>query len=152
MVGFKEGNPFTLKLWSSKQNKLFELNPEIIKGTPTFVKNESTFISLENHATTNLDDEFLFTEAEINCYPNPFRNEITIEIGLTKDAEVQAAVYNQLGQELKTLLINQKLTNGVHQFTWDGNNSGHQKAVSGFYYVRINIDGNLHHRKIFLSE
>ena len=152
MIGFTEGNPFSIKLWSSNQNKLFELNPEIIKGTQTFVKNESTFIRFEKNATTHLDDDFLYSDAEINCYPNPFKNEITVEIGLTKDAKVQAAVYNQLGQELKTLLINQKLTRGVHKFTWDGKNSGHQKAVSGFYYVRINIDGNLHHRKIFLAE
>ncbi len=152
MQGFTEGNLFTIKLWNSKQNKLFELNPETKTGTKTFVKNESAFISFENNATTNLEDEFLNSVAEIICYPNPFKNEITVEIGLTKDAEVHAAVYNQLGQKLKTLLINQKLNTGVHQFTWDGKNSGHQKAVSGFYYVRINIDENLHHRKIFLAE
>jgi hypothetical protein len=55
MPGFKAGNPFTLKLFSSLQNKEIELNPEILKGTSTFVKHESSLLSLKKYASTNTE-------------------------------------------------------------------------------------------------
>jgi hypothetical protein len=73
MPGFKEGNSFTLKLWSSLQNKEIELNPEILKGTSTFLKHESTLMSLKKYTVTGIDNELFAGKTEINCYPNPFQ-------------------------------------------------------------------------------
>ncbi|MCA1758362.1 MAG: T9SS type A sorting domain-containing protein, partial [Bacteroidales bacterium] len=152
MPGFKEGNSITLKLWSSLQNKEIELNPEILKGTSTFVKHESSLLSLKNYATTNTDNNITLNQSEIKCFPNPFNKEITIEFTLRKEAEVEVNIFNHIGQRVTALLQNKKLNNGVHRLTWDGTTSNQQKAISGMYYVRINIDGVIHHRKIVLNK
>jgi hypothetical protein len=58
MPGFTEGNVFTLKFWSTKQQQEYELEPEILKGPGFFVKHESVWknmpplLSLEKYATT----------------------------------------------------------------------------------------------------
>ncbi len=152
MPGFKEGNIFTLKLWSSLQNNEYELNPEILKGTSTFAKHETSKLSLEKYASTGLDDNLSSNETEINCFPNPFKDEVTIEFNLGMETEVKATIYNHLGQRITTLLPNKKLNNGLHRLTWDGTESGRKKTVSGLYYVRIELDGIVHVRKIVLND
>ena len=89
---------------------------------------------------------------EINVYPNPFSDEVTIEIKLVKDSEIQVEVLNQLGQRVKTITTKKQLTSGVHQLTWDGRNSGNGEVAPGIYHVRIEIDDSVIHRKIVLSK
>lgn len=148
MPGFTEGNIFTLKLWSTKQQQEFELEPEILKGPGFFVKHESTFLSLEKYVTTGLEDEWFAEKTEINCYPNPFSNEITIEINLAEDAEVGVEIYNQMGQKVRTIATKQHLNPGNHRRYWNGDNSSQQRVSSGIYYVRILIGENSSFKKI----
>jgi hypothetical protein len=151
MPGFKAGNPFTIKLFSSLQNKEIELNPEILKGTSTFVKHESSLLSLKKYASTNTEKNYSLNQMEIKCFPNPFKNEVTIEFSMNNEAEVEVTVFNHVGQQVQTLLQNKKMNNGVHRLTWDGITSGQQNAIPGLYYVRIKVDGNMHRRKIVLN-
>jgi flagellar hook assembly protein FlgD len=88
---------------------------------------------------------------EIKCFPNPFKNEVTIEFSMNNEAEVEVTVFNHVGQQVQTLLQNKKMNNGVHRLTWDGITSGQQNAIPGLYYVRIKVDGNMHRRKIVLN-
>jgi len=138
MPGFSEGNVFTLKLWSSAQNREYVLEPEVITGTTTFLKHESTLLSLENYAVTGLEGELYTGTTEIKCYPNPFSEEITFEINLAENTEVQVEVYNQMGQRVKILSSRKHLTAGTHRIKWDGKNSGNQKVAPGIYYVAAN--------------
>jgi flagellar hook assembly protein FlgD len=88
---------------------------------------------------------------EINCYPNPFSDEVTIEIKLVKDSEVQVEVLNQLGQRVK-LLQNEKLMNGgVHRLKWDGKSADNQKVSMGIYHLRIKINYSYIYKKIVYS-
>lgn len=152
MPGFSEGNTITLKLWSSAKNKEFLLEPEILKGTSTFMKHESTLMSLEKLAVTGLDYEPGKNKPELYCYPNPFSNEITIEVTLAEDTEVQVEIFNQLGQKVKILTPKQFLTTGRHPLVWDGKNVQNQKISPGIYFVRF-LTGNFQlYEKIILSE
>lgn len=148
MPGFNEGNPFVLKLWSSQQNTELILEPEIIKGVSTFTKDESTFASLEKYATTGLNEVSDLILNEINCYPNPFSEEVNIEINLFSDAQVQVEVLNQLGQQIKIVKSKQLLSRGLNKITWDGRNAVNQKVSQGIYFIRINVDGKNIHKKI----
>ena len=151
MPGFTEGNPITLKLWNSKQNTEYTLEPEIVKGSAVFAKHETTFASLEKYATTGLGEISEFDLTEINCYPNPFSDEVTVEIKLAKDSEVQVEVLNQLGQRVKILQTAKMLNSGVHRLTWNGRNAGNGEVASGIYHLKIQIDGAFIHRKIIYS-
>jgi len=151
MPGFKAGNPVVLKLWSSAENEEVDLNPELLNGTSIFAKHESTLMSLEKYALTGFDDEFDYEKTEINCYPNPFSDEIILEIRLAKDSEVQVRIYNQPGQQIKTLSNRQHLSPGTHRFTWNGRNHSNQKVPSGIYFVEFTTAEFQQFKKIVLS-
>ncbi|WP_372947623.1 M6 family metalloprotease domain-containing protein [Mariniphaga sp.] len=152
MPGFTEGNEFTLKLWSTKQQQEFELEPEILKGPGFFIKHESSFLSLGKYATTKLDVELLSAKTEVNYYPNPFSDDITIEINLAEDAEVQIEVLNQLGQRIQMVTNKLLLQNGRNKFSWDGINYANQQVSSGIYYLRIVLANEIIIKKLIYSK
>jgi hypothetical protein len=148
MPGFTEGNPITLKLWNSKQNSEYVLESEIVKGSAVFAKHETTYASLEKYTTTGLGEISEFDITEINCYPNPFSDEVNIEIKLANDSEVQIELLNQLGQRVKNITPKNQFTRGMHRLTWNGRNSSNEKIAPGIYYLKIRIDDGILHRKI----
>ena len=152
MEGFTEGNLIVLKFWNSVNNKEFVLEPDIVNGTSSFIKNESTFASLEKYATTGLEGIPGSNSAEINCYPNPFTDEISIEISLKTDAKVEVEVLNQMGQNVKKLEIEKIFTTGTHRLIWNGSNTGNQLVSSGIYFIRILIDGEIYFKKVIFEK
>jgi photosystem II stability/assembly factor-like uncharacterized protein len=152
MVGFGEDNPIMVKLWNAQQNKEFVLEPEIVKGTSTFTKHETTFASVEKYVVTGLEDLIASEQNEIRCYPNPFGNEVTVEINLTEEAKVEVQVLNQLGQQVTFLTSEKLFNNGVHRLTWDGNNGSNQKVSSGIYYVRVMLGSEIYFNKVLYSK
>jgi hypothetical protein len=64
-------------------------------------------------------------------YPNPFNPTTTISYQLTRDSKVSLKVYNLLGQEVATLVDEQKPA-GYHQEVFDAS-----RYASGMYIYRI---------------
>jgi hypothetical protein len=150
--GFTENNTFTLKLWKSETGKKYIILPDIVNGTSTFTKHETTVASLEKFEITGLEGISGSAFPEIKVYPNPFSDEITVEINLAADAQVQVEVLNQLGQRVKMIATKQLLPGSLHKLTWDGRNAGNQIVSPGIYYLKVNIDGTYIHRKIVYSK
>jgi len=78
-------------------------------------------------------------------YPNPFNPATRIGVLLPQLSEVTLTVYNVLGQEVVTL-INDQRPAGYFTVEWDGTNSSGQKVSSGLYFYRMiarpqSIDG-----------
>jgi len=69
-------------------------------------------------------------------YPNPFNPTTTIAYTLEKNQHITLAIYNVLGQKVKTL-VDQKQKSGVHEVVWNGTNDVGKKVVSGVYFYRI---------------
>ena len=69
-------------------------------------------------------------------YPNPFNPSTTISYSITKPALVKLAVYNMLGQEVKTL-VNKEQNSGTYQVMWDGKDNFGSEASSGVYFYKI---------------
>lgn len=152
MPGFTEGNNYTIRFWKQETNQEFEFNPEIVKGSNTFAKNESVLLSLKNSVLTGINGITENNFPEVKCYPNPFSDEITIEINLIEDSEVNVEVLNQTGQKVKDLISKQQLTGGIQKLNWDGTNASGQKVIHGIYHLRINVDNVILHRKIVFLE
>jgi len=69
-------------------------------------------------------------------YPNPFNPTTTIKFSLPESHLVSIKIYNMLGQEVRTL-VNEQRNEGNHSIIWNGkDNSGNQLA-SGTYIYRI---------------
>lgn len=65
-------------------------------------------------------------------YPNPFNPKTKISFTLEKDGLTKLIVYNQLGQEIKTI-VNEFLNAGkLYEYEFDGSN-----LTSGTYFVRL---------------
>lgn len=66
-------------------------------------------------------------------YPNPFNPKTTISYQLHEQCQVELAIFNSSGQQIKTLF--QGLQNsGVYKFEWDASN-----FPSGVYFSRLKI-------------
>ncbi len=71
-----------------------------------------------------------------NNYPNPFNLSTTIHFQIPVEEHVKIAIYNILGQHVRTL-IDKSYQRGDHQITWDGTNEAGKTVESGVYFCRI---------------
>jgi len=69
-------------------------------------------------------------------HPNPFNSETVIEYSLPRETDVKIAIYNILGQKVKTLL-DQKQDTGYKRVIWDGKNEKGKVVSSGIYFYRM---------------
>jgi hypothetical protein len=69
-------------------------------------------------------------------YPNPFNPSTTINFQLPSDEFVEMKIYNQIGQEVRSL-VNSNYQAGSHNVVWDGKNNRGRLVASGMYIYRI---------------
>jgi len=72
-------------------------------------------------------------------YPNPFNPSTKFEVGVPAAAHVEIAVYDLLGQKVRTLL-NDQVSAGYHTFEWNGMTESNVPATSGIYFIRLLSD------------
>lgn len=70
-------------------------------------------------------------------YPNPFRDEVTLEFALPEERKVQVAVYDLLGRRVRTLASGERREAGTHTLRWNGEGGGGAPLASGVYFVRL---------------
>ena len=71
-------------------------------------------------------------------YPNPFNPATEIKYTLPKTAKVTLAIYNTLGQKVKTL-VSQRQDAGQYKTIWDATDDSGRKAASGVYLYQITV-------------
>jgi len=77
-------------------------------------------------------------------YPNPFNPTTTISFTLNKALPVTLSVYNQLGQQVSTIIDNQVIP-GSYQFTWDAG-----QFSSGVYLISLESSQEKQTQKVIL--
>jgi CubicO group peptidase (beta-lactamase class C family) len=78
----------------------------------------------------------------IRIYPNPFSGSATIEYELDQDANVNLSVYNQLGQQVKTL-VNEQQSKGGQKVQWNA-----ERLPAGVYFCRLKAGNQFITKKI----
>ncbi len=73
---------------------------------------------------------------ELYNYPNPFSESTIIGYQLPVSGKVILKIYNQVGQEIRTL-VNEKQTEGKHSVVWDGENNSGNNVDSGIYFYQM---------------
>ncbi|KAA3662180.1 MAG: T9SS C-terminal target domain-containing protein [Calditrichaeota bacterium] len=79
-----------------------------------------------------------------NAYPNPFSlnqannpsRRVQIDLNLPRTESVNIAVYNILGQRVRTLVATQKGA-GLHKIAWDGRDEKSHLVSPGIYFFQI---------------
>ena len=82
-------------------------------------------------------------------YPNPFNPETYIEYTLPADCQVTLAVYNILGQKVRTL-INEHQPAGLKSVRWDGKDDSGNQVSAGVYFYSIKADNFTQAKKMIL--
>jgi hypothetical protein len=86
-------------------------------------------------------------------FPNPFNPDTRIRYSVhgTSDhpAEITLAVYNVLGQKVRTLVSGPREP-GTHEVIWDGRDDGGQSLASGIYFCRLEAEDFTETKKMLL--
>ena len=82
-------------------------------------------------------------------YPNPFNFFTTIKFDLPVRTKVRLKIFNILGQEVKTLL-NENKEPGFHKIFWDGKNNLGITVASGLYVYQIKMGEFVKAKKMIL--
>jgi flagellar hook assembly protein FlgD len=82
-------------------------------------------------------------------YPNPFNPVTQIVYELPEATRVTIAIYNLLGQRVKTLVSGQQIA-GVHKVVWDGKDNLGNQVASGVYIYRLETENYSLSRKMVL--
>jgi flagellar hook assembly protein FlgD len=77
-------------------------------------------------------------------YPNPFNPVTTIKYNVPEKARVSIAVYNTLGQKIKTL-VDKNITVGNYKVTWNGQDDFGNKVSSGVYFYHMSTKKGVQH-------
>jgi len=84
-------------------------------------------------------------------YPNPFNPTCTVDYVIQHAGDVEIAVYNSLGQKVKTL-VNEFKIPGEYSIIWNGRDDNHNILSSGQYYYQLKVgDFNSSKKMILLK-
>lgn len=134
-----------------------------------FVPPGGDFLLIYNGSGTQVSPNFMgaqkvtFTDVEIvsdgsllpktfalaQNYPNPFNPSTKIHFDTPKKAHVNLAIYNVLGQEVRTL-VNREMDAGKHFVIWEGDNDSGVKVASGMYFYKLISADFVKSRKMML--
>ena len=78
------------------------------------------------------------------AYPNPANSAVNLPFRLAREADVELAVYNTLGQRA-ALLVAERLGAGQHLARW-----GDDRAASGAYWAVLKVGGETRTRRLML--
>jgi hypothetical protein len=75
-------------------------------------------------------------EPQVHASPNPFNAMTTIDLRTTAAGNVQLAIYDVSGREVRTLQAGW-LPSGLHRFNWDGTDACGCAVASGVFIYRL---------------
>ena len=84
-------------------------------------------------------------------YPNPFNPVTRITYNLAQTGKVDLAIYNVLGQKVRTLFSG-TASAGLHVNTWDGLDDAGKKVASGLYFYKLEAENYSAVKKMVLMK
>ena len=130
--GFSTGNPIILQLYRGNQS--YKIGMETLAGIQSFEKNGSVLVKV---SASDLPVSQMDNEPDLfRCYPNPFKDEMTIDIRNSEETRVDVAIHNLLGQKIKNLYKGSN--KGELMLKWNGTNDSGNKVVHGVYLCNMN--------------
>ncbi|MDP6418389.1 MAG: hypothetical protein QF492_05665 [Candidatus Krumholzibacteria bacterium] len=74
-------------------------------------------------------------------FPNPFNPSTLVKFELASPQAVTLDLVSPSGRVLRTLIDNVPMGSGMHEFTYDGLDSGANPMASGVYFLRLKGEG-----------
>ncbi len=70
-------------------------------------------------------------------FPNPFNGHTIIRFRLPNPQVVDAAIFNLLGERIRTLFHRRKFAPGTYRLMWNGQTDAGLPAPTGVYFIRV---------------
>ncbi|MBN2092687.1 FG-GAP repeat protein, partial [candidate division KSB1 bacterium] len=136
---------FTNITFVMKRGKVGETNIFInnMLANDTSLPNRIFKIKTENSTTTQA--QFILNQN----FPNPFNATTVIEYQLSKPELIDLAIYNTLGQRIKTLVASNQEA-GTYKITWEGTDIQGISVPSGVYFFKLISKEQTQMRKMIL--
>jgi hypothetical protein len=83
-------------------------------------------------------------------YPNPFNPETVLPFTLNQAAGVELAIYNVLGQRVRSLYRG-IYPAGSHQLRWDARDDNGNEVASGVYFLQLTVENQVALKKMVLQ-
>lgn len=106
---------------------------------------------------TYVDNESIVpTEFSLTAYPNPFNPSTSINYTIPKvistkgrNLNTQLIIYDILGNEIITL-VNEEKTSGKYNAIWNGLNNSGNAVSTGVYFARLSVNNQFKNVKLML--
>ena len=116
-----------------------EIIPEYLlnKGWQESWELRSVFLKRDHLASIKEGNNLRPTEFNLlQNYPNPFNPDTRIRFTISSESEINIRIYNTLGEEIKELL-NQTRISGEYEIDWDGTDNFGNRVPSGVYFITM---------------
>ena len=131
--GFISGNQVVLRLFRNNQEYL--LKPELQNNSKNiFGKDASIFVSAQTELAIGITE--LGQSVSVKCYPNPFKEQLTIEVAISDASILDVEVFDVGGRLVRNLFHGNEI--GTKTLFWDGRNDQGIKMVPGSYFLKVN--------------
>ena len=125
------------QFYDPRNNPVYKNNRLHIGATAWYICAETGFkpTKVELKTEDRVPESFFLFQN----HPNPFKAVTTIRYQLPKVSEVNLAVYNILGQSVRTLAKERQYA-GYYSVNWDGKDASNRNVPNGMYFYRIIAD------------
>jgi hypothetical protein len=105
--------------------------------------------NMESLMSASLAEQLPMDNSGVIVYPNPSSEQVTIELSNAKIGDrISASVYDYSGRVVKSLCINQLISNDGWNIIWDGTNSNGENMAKGIYYVSLLVNGQVFSKQV----
>lgn len=141
--------PLTIKWRMKERMNLYAENNfvKVLDGSGTTIQlNGLSTLTISNSSISNSLPE---TFGLGKNFPNPFNPLTQFTIDIPRLSYIQLAVYNILGQKIKTL-VSGEISPGSYKMEWNGTDDQGISVPSGIYFIRMSADDYRATQKIML--
>lgn len=118
---------------NTRENIYFKSAVTIVGGGKLQTINDQSIVNgMEDSDVLLIPDVFSVKQN----YPNPFNPTTVISYTLPSGEDVSVIIYNNLGQEIRTLIAAGQQA-GTHSVTWDGRTNSGAAVSNGSYFYMV---------------
>jgi hypothetical protein len=121
-------------------------NGKTESSSETWINNK--YMSFEN-VKPEAENDNLSSVAELNVFPNPFKENAEISVLLTQDADLSISIYNAAGIKIKDVCSKSFYKKGIHIFEL---NEDEISLKPGLYFVRLEANGKTVIKKLIRNQ